>query len=134
MEGHDCGAAATELADYHDFERLDVDASAEEMRKAAVARPLSKLSLIVLSRGLPMELPPDAAAKLKANFSAEQERIWRTRQYKLVALVPGAEHAVATKSGHYVQTMQPDLMIDAVLDVVEAVRWGSPVVVTPDRP
>jgi len=123
-----------ELADYHDCERLDVDATAEEMRKAAAARPLSKLSLIVLSRGLPMELPPDAAAKLKANFSAEQERIWRTRQYKLVALVPGAEHAVATKSGHYVQTMQPDLMIDAVLDVVEAVRWGSPVVVTPDRP
>jgi hypothetical protein len=79
VEGHDCGAAATELADYHDFERLDVDASAEEMRKAAVARPLSKLSLIVLSRGRPIELPPDAAAKLKANFSAEQERIWRTR-------------------------------------------------------
>ena len=123
-----------ELADYHDFERLDVDASAVEMRKAAVARPLSKLSLIVLSRGLPMELPPDAAAKLKANFSAEQERIWRTSQDKLVALVPGAEHAVATKSGHYIQTMQPDLVIDAVRDVVEAVRWGSPVVVTPDRP
>jgi len=127
-------APPPELADYHDFERLDVDATAEEMRKAAAARPLSKLSLIVLSRGLPMELPPDAAAKLKANFSAGQERIWRTWQYKLVALVPGAEHAVATKSGHYVQTMQPDLMIDAVLDVVEAVRWGSPVVVTPDRP
>jgi pimeloyl-ACP methyl ester carboxylesterase len=123
-----------ELADYHDFERLDVDASAVEMRKAAVARPLSKLSLIVLSRGLPMELPPDAAAKLKANFSAEQERIWQTSQDKLVALVPGAEHAVATKSGHYIQTMQPDLVIDAVRDVVEAVRWGSPVVVTPDRP
>src|SRR6476660_5289261 len=120
-----------ELADYHDFERLDVDATAEEIRKAAAARPLSKMSLIVLSRGLPMELPPDAAAKLKANFSAEQERIWRTRQYKLVALVPGAERAVATKSGHYVQTMQPDLMIDAVRDVVEG---GSPVVVTPDRP
>jgi hypothetical protein len=49
----------------------------------------------------------------------------------LVALVPGAEHAVATKSGHYIQTMQPDLMIDAVRDVVEG---GSPVVVTPDRP
>jgi len=128
VEGHDCGAAATELADYHDFERLDVDASAEEMRKAAVARPLSKLSLIVLSRGRPIELPPDAAAKVKANFSAEQERIWRTRWYKLVALVPGAEHAVATKSGHYIQ---PDLMIDAVRDVVEG---GSPVVVTPDRP
>jgi len=29
---------------------------------------------------------------------------------------------------------QAALVIDAVRDVVEAVRWGSPVVVTPDRP
>jgi pimeloyl-ACP methyl ester carboxylesterase len=103
-----------ELADYPDFEILDVDASAEEMRKAAAARPLRPMPLIVLSRGLPMELPPDASAKLPANFSAEQERIWRTSQDKLVALVPGAEHVVATKSGHYIQTIQPDLVIDAV--------------------
>jgi len=123
-----------ELADYRDFERLDVDASAEEMRKAAAARPLRPMPLIVLSRGLPMELPPDASAKLPANFSAEQERIWRTSQDKLVALVPGAEHVVATKSGHYIQTIQPDLVIDAVRQVVEAVRRGSLVVVTPDRP
>src|SRR6476469_4430844 len=77
-----------ELADYRDFERLDVDASAEEMRKAAAARPLRPLPLIVLSRGRPMELPPDASAKLPANFAAEQEKIWGTSQDELVALVP----------------------------------------------
>jgi pimeloyl-ACP methyl ester carboxylesterase len=123
-----------ELADYRDFERLDVDASAEEMRKAAAARPLRPLPLIVLSRGLPMELPPDASAKLPANFAAEQEKIWRTSQDELVALVPGAEHVVATKSGHYIQTMEPDLVIAAVRQVVEAARRGSSVVVSPDRP
>jgi pimeloyl-ACP methyl ester carboxylesterase len=123
-----------ELADYRDFERLDVDASAEEMRKAAAARPLRPLPLIVLSRGLPMELPPDASAKLPANFAAEQEKIWRTSQDGLVALVPGAEHVVATKSGHYIQTMEPDLVIAAVRQVVEAARRGSSVVVSPDRP
>ena len=123
-----------ELADYRDFERLDVDASADEMRKAAAARPLRPLPLIVLSRGLPMELPPDASAKLPANFAAEQEKIWGISQDELVALVPGAEHVVATKSGHYIQTMEPDLVIAAVRQVVEAARRGSSVVVSPDRP
>lgn len=123
-----------ELADYHDFEKLDVDASAVEMRRAAAATPLRPLPLIVLSRGLPMELSPDMSAKLPANFSAEQERIWRNCQDELTALVPGAQHVVATKSGHYIQTMEPDLVIAAVRQVVEAARRGSSVVVTPDRP
>jgi len=123
-----------ELADYHDFEKLDVDASAVEMRRAAAARPLRPLPLIVLSRGLPMELSPDMSAKLPANFSAEQERIWRNCQDELVALVPGAEHVVATKSEHYIQTTEPNLVIAAVRQVVEAARQGSSVVVTPDRP
>ena len=127
-------ATPPELADYPDVEKLDVDASAVEMRRAAAARPLRPLPLIVLSRGLPMELPPDMSAKLPANFSAEQERIWRDCQDKLVALVPRAQHVVATKSGHYIQTTEPDLVIAAVRQVVEAVRRGSSVVVTPDRP
>ena len=87
-----------ELADYRDFEKLDVDASAAEMRRAAAARPLRPLPLIVLSRGLPMELSPDMSAKLPANFSAEQERIWQNCQDELVALVPGAQHVVATNN------------------------------------
>ena len=124
----------TELADYRDLERLDVEASAAEMRKEAAARPLRPLPLIVLSRGRPMELPPDVSAKLPANFAAEQEKIWGTSQDELVALVPGAEHVVATKSGHYIQTMEPDLVIAAVRQVVEAARRGSSVVISPDRP
>jgi hypothetical protein len=31
------------------------------------------------------------------------------------------------------QTAEPDLVIAAVRQVVEAARWGSSVVVTPDR-
>jgi pimeloyl-ACP methyl ester carboxylesterase len=80
-----------------------------------------------------MELSPDMSAKLPANFSAEQERIWQNCQDELVALVPGAQHVVATKSGHYIQTTEPDLVIAAVRQVVEAARRGSSVVVTPDR-
>ncbi len=120
-----------ELADYHDIERLDVDASAAEMHQAADARPLRPMPLVVLSRGRPMELSPDS--KLPANFSAEQEKIWRDCQDKLVALVPGAEHVIATRSGHYIQTTEPNLVIAAVRQVVEAARMGS-LGVTPDHP
>ena len=104
------------------------------MREAATARPLRPLPLIVLSRGRPMELPPDASAKLPANFAAEQEKIWGTSQDELVALVPGAKHVIASKSEHYIQTMEPDLVIAAVRQVVEAARRGSSVVISPDRP
>ncbi len=127
-------ATPPELADDRDIEKLDVDASAAEMRSRAAARPLRPLPLIVLSRGLPMELSPDIAAKLPANFSADQESVWRSCQDALVALVPGAKHVIATKSGHYIQTTEPELVIAAVRQVVEAARRGSSAVVTPDRP
>jgi pimeloyl-ACP methyl ester carboxylesterase len=127
-------AAPPELAGYGDLERLDVEASAAEMRKEAAARPLRPMPLIVLSRGRPYELPPDAAAKLPANFSADQERIWQDCQDKLAALVPGAKHVIAGKSEHYIQTMQPDLVIDAVRQVVDAARRGSSMAAVPDRP
>ncbi len=122
-----------ELAGYRGLERLDVEASAAEMRKAAAAKPLRPMPLIVLSRGVSYELPPDATAKLPANFSADQEKIWRNCQNKLAALVPGAKHVIASKSEHYIQTMQPDLVIDAVREVVEAARQGSSVAAVPDR-
>ena len=93
-----------ELADYHDFEKLDVDASAVEMRRAAAATPLRPLPLIVLSRGLPMELPPDMSAKLPANFSAEQERIWR----ELPRRVGGARARGPARGRHQERALHPD--------------------------
>jgi pimeloyl-ACP methyl ester carboxylesterase len=120
-----------EFADYRDFEVLDVDASENEMRKAAAAKPLRPLPVVVLSRGLAVELPNALTDDLPPNYSHEQERIWQETQEKLVKLVPGAKHVIATKSGHYIQTMQPDLVIDAVRQVVDAARQGS-AAVTPD--
>jgi pimeloyl-ACP methyl ester carboxylesterase len=51
-------------------------------------------------------------------------------QAELAALVPGARHVVATESGHGIQQDQPELVIEAVRQVVEAVRdpgkWATP--------
>jgi pimeloyl-ACP methyl ester carboxylesterase len=122
-----------ELADYRDVEKLDLDASAVEMRRAAAAKPLRPLPLVVLSRGLPMEIPADLLAHLPPDYVAAQEKVWRELQNALVALVPGARHVVATKSEHGIQATEPDLVITAVRQVVEAVRRGSPAVIIPDR-
>jgi pimeloyl-ACP methyl ester carboxylesterase len=48
-----------------------------------------------------------------------------------VGLVPGARQIVATGSGHYVHVQQPELAVDAIRQVVEAVRdplgwYGAP--------
>ncbi len=51
-------------------------------------------------------------------------------QEQLATLVPGTRLIVATQSGYYIQIDQPDLAIDAIRTVVEAVRdptsWATP--------
>jgi pimeloyl-ACP methyl ester carboxylesterase len=65
-----------------------------------------------------------------AGFSpAAFEAAWREGQDELAALVPDAHHVIAKESDHYIQIEQPDLVIDAVRQVIEAVRdpasWGQ---------
>ncbi|HKA06334.1 MAG TPA: alpha/beta hydrolase [Gemmataceae bacterium] len=114
-----------ELADYRDFEKLDFDASAADMRRAAAAKPLRPLPLVVLSRGRPMEIPADLLAHLPPDYVAAQEKVWRELQDALAALAPGAQHVIATKSGHDIQITEPVLVITAVRQVVDAARRGA---------
>jgi hypothetical protein len=53
---------------------------------------------------------------------AAQEKVWRELQDALAALAPGAQHVIATKSGHDIQNTEPDLVITAVRQVVDAAR------------
>jgi pimeloyl-ACP methyl ester carboxylesterase len=54
----------------------------------------------------------------------------RPRRPLPVAATPGARLVVAAESGHYVQLDQPELVVDAIRQVVEAARdpaaWASP--------
>jgi hypothetical protein len=51
-------------------------------------------------------------------------------QDDLAGLVAGGRLIVAEQSGHYVQQSQPDLVVDAIRAVVDAVRdpgtWATP--------
>lgn len=107
------------LEAYRDLESVDFAAASERMAQAAAATPLNDIPLFVLSRNKPVALPPN----VPAGFSQQAfETAWRQGQDRLASLLPDARHAIAPESDHYIQIEQPDLVIDAVRQVVDAVR------------
>src|SRR5882762_1165650 len=55
---------------------------------------------------------------------AETWQAWRTAQDRLAKIL-NAKHVSNTNSGHVIQMEQPQLVVDAIRQVVEAVRSGS---------
>jgi pimeloyl-ACP methyl ester carboxylesterase len=100
-----------------DPERVDIWTSERQTRQALRHAPLRSMPLIVLAHGRPED--PDAA------FVEQDERLWRQLQRELAHLVPGGRLVVATNSGHDIQHQQPELVLDAIGDVVQAVRAGD---------
>ena len=115
------------LAGYEDLEFSDLDLSTSQVREATAASPLQPIPLVVLSRGQVMQMPAD----LPGGLSGEGlEQAWSVEQDRLAALLPDARHVIAHESEHYIQLQQPDLVIAAVRQVVEAARdpavWTTP--------
>jgi len=104
---------------------FDIVAIAAEMRQARIAQPLRPMPMVVLEhsrdRGRfpnPLGFPPEYPfAALEVAFRAFQD--------DLAALVPGTPQVIATESEHYIQLSQPDLVIDSIRAVVDAVRRGD---------
>ena len=107
------------LADYTDLEFTNLDVSLGQMRQAAETTPLPALPMVVLSRGQTMTMPSELPGGLTGELL---EQVWQTGQNQLAGLTPDARHIIATESEHYIQLQQPELVIDAVRAVVEAVR------------
>jgi pimeloyl-ACP methyl ester carboxylesterase len=107
-----------QIAYYKDLETIDFDISFEQMTRAAKAMPLPPVPLIVISKGRPFQLPSD----LPAGLPAAVERAWTASQDELAGLQPDTPHVIATKSSHYVQIEEPQLVIDAIKQVVERAR------------
>jgi len=105
---------------YKDIETLDANASLDQMKKAASAEPLRPMPLFVLTQGQPFDLTP--WQPLPADFPGALDKAWHTAQDELATLAPNARHRVATKSAHYIQVQEPQLVVDAIKQVVEAVR------------
>jgi len=116
---------AEQQAVHANTEGIDLDASFAQVREARAAAPLRTMPLVVLSAGqgepamFPEGWPMEAEAMLHDELQTD-----------LAGLVSGGRHVVATQSGHYVQQSQPDAVVAAIRDVVQAARnsgsWETP--------
>jgi pimeloyl-ACP methyl ester carboxylesterase len=103
-----------------DPEGIDIWTSERQTRVALRRAPLRPMPLVVLAHGRPESSPPGWPGE-------EVERLWQQLQRELAQLVPGGRLVVATESGHNIQDDQPELVLDAIGDVVLAVRAGDPI-------
>ena len=117
--------AIEQMAIQANTEGIDLGASFAQMAAARAATPLRPMPLIVLSAGL------GDPAFFPEGWPMEAEGLLHTElQTDLAGLVPNGRLIVAEQSGHYIQQSQPDLVLEAIRDVVRAVRepstWGTP--------
>lgn len=122
------GDMSEDLKIYPEIERIDGDRSFAQMRAVP---PLRTMPLIVLSADKPWgpQVPAMIAAGLltadtppDAGYVTDAAQ--KKAQAKLAGLVPGAKHITNTNSGHEIHKEQPLLVIDAIREVVDAVRRG----------
>jgi pimeloyl-ACP methyl ester carboxylesterase len=100
------------------LEPFDLEVTADQVREAREDRPPRPMPLIVLTH----TQPANASTLLPGLSVAASERLWDEQQADLVTLLPDSRQILAEGSGHYIQRDRPDLVIDAIADVVEAVR------------
>ena len=123
------GDVRESVALYPALERIDVDRSFNQIRAAP---PLRSIPLVVLSADRPWgrQVPSMiAAGKLPADippdFGYITDAAQKKAQERLAKLVPNEKHITNTNSGHEIHKEQPQLVIDAIREVVEAVRSGK---------
>lgn len=116
------------LDEYPDLERVDFVRSFDEIRAAAPIRPQP---LVVLSadRSVAPQIAEGIAngslpADIDPGYGPALDAVQPKAQADLAQLVPGATHVTNTNSGHNINIEQPQLVIDGVRDVVDAVRDG----------
>jgi pimeloyl-ACP methyl ester carboxylesterase len=95
------------------------DATTGQVRQARANAPLRPMPLVVLAHGIPFAAPSPGWP------SDKMEGIMTALQEDLAKLVPNAHYAIATKSGHNIHRDQPEVVIAAIREVVEAVRNPS---------
>ncbi|MBI5353735.1 MAG: alpha/beta hydrolase [Chloroflexi bacterium] len=86
---------------------------------AARITTMGNIPLIVLSAGQ-SELAP--SANISPAVIQQEEQVWQQLQIELTMLSPQGKQVVASQSGHYIQLEQPQLVIDAIVQVAADAR------------
>jgi D-alanyl-D-alanine carboxypeptidase len=125
------------MANVLNIEKIDFAASFVEVRDARVDASLRSIPLVVMSAGaaedpsmIPTFFPPEWPVEA-------MPQLHRELQADLAELVPDARQVIALRSGHYVHQAEPELVVEAIRDVVDAVRdpemWDTSAAGTPTR-
>jgi pimeloyl-ACP methyl ester carboxylesterase len=85
--------------------------------------PMDDLPLMVLSQG--NEPKGIEAFGLTDEMAREERAVWDVLQEELRALSTRGRRRIATESGHLIQWEQPQLVIDAVSEMVDDLRRNS---------
>jgi pimeloyl-ACP methyl ester carboxylesterase len=94
-------------------ERVDIDASIDQVRRALPLRPMP---LVVLTKTEPFGIEPGS---LPPGITlADIDKAFASAQRYFVELVPTTPQTFATGSEHYIQLSQPDLVINATRLVI----------------
>jgi pimeloyl-ACP methyl ester carboxylesterase len=105
------------IPSYGDLETIGYGRDNAVMRQAATITPLGPMPLAVLAHALPFDLPKEAEG-----FSSDAlESVLRAANENLATLVPNARFFVAKDSGHDIHQDQPELVIEAIREVVVGV-------------
>jgi pimeloyl-ACP methyl ester carboxylesterase len=114
---------------YPHIARADADVSFDQL---LAAPPLQPMPLVVLSADHPWGplVPGFIADGLRApdtppDVGYVTDRAQKAAQANLAALVPGSKHVANTDSGHLIHHDQPQLLVDSIREVVDAVRAGK---------
>ena len=103
---------------YGDAETTIYGADNAVVREATAATPLAPMPLFVLAHGRPFDVPEGA----QGFTSAELEGFLRAANEAQAALVPSSRFWVASESGHDIHQDQPELVTEAIRQVVVGVR------------
>jgi len=100
----------------------EINAAEESSTEARVLHmtDFGDMPLIVLSAGHGDSIP--------SFTESENQQLWENlqiEQTELTALSSEGKHIIAEQSGHYIQLDQPDLVIDAILEIVGALRVSA---------
>lgn len=86
--------------------------------RAARNTTFGNIPLVVVSRGVWEAMPGLSEVENQQAWQA-----WQEMQSELAALSPNGRQIMAEESGHSIQLDQPELVIDAIRQVVEATRY-----------
>jgi pimeloyl-ACP methyl ester carboxylesterase len=96
-------------------EKWDIPASIIQVK---AVKPLGNLPLVVITssptKSIDPNLPPELAAKI--------QQVRENLQNDLASLSSNSTHVIATRAGHMVQVDEPQLVIDAILKVIEELK------------